>query len=122
MIASSVPRAAPNHFSAWPSVLAPLSTKIGRRDHVPQHRLDRNRVPADALAVHHRVLGAGDQAGHRHADAEDRFLGRPGLLDDRADAARHVRDHVVRVQARTIEHGHVGRGQMPGAHGQPEIE
>ncbi len=30
MIASSVPRAAPNHFSAWPSVLAPLSTKIGR--------------------------------------------------------------------------------------------
>ena len=43
-------------------------------DHVPQHRLDRNRVPADALAMHHRVLGAGDQAGHRHADAEDRFL------------------------------------------------
>src|SRR5258708_5168482 len=30
MTALSVPRAAPNHFSAWPRVFAPLSTRMGR--------------------------------------------------------------------------------------------
>src|ERR1022692_831767 len=93
----SVPRAAPNHRSAWPRAFAPLSTRIGRsarrRSTAPplslaeglcavvnenrqvalaaQHRLKGNGVPADALAMHDRVLAMLHQAGHADSDAKD---------------------------------------------------
>jgi hypothetical protein len=74
-------RAAPN-YAPLAQVLALLPAPAGRS--VAQHRLQRDGVPADALAVHDRVVAVLDQAGTATPTRDARGLDPASAMTDRA--------------------------------------